>query len=60
MKLRFIYKVCLTIQNENKHVRWFLFLVRKLQYDVIVIEEYLIVTCDFIGRRFAPLSHAYS
>jgi len=35
----------------SKHMRWFLFRVRKYQYDVIEIEEYFIVTCDFIGRR---------
>jgi len=32
-------------------MRWFLFKVRKSQFEVILIEEYLIVTCDFIGKR---------
>ena len=48
-------QVCFTIQN----VRWFLFEVRKSHNNVIVIEQLLIVTCDFIGRR-SPLPHAYS
>ena len=30
--------------------------VRKSQYDVIAIEEYLIVTCNFIGRRLVSLA----
>jgi len=60
MKFCFISKVWFTIQNGNKHVHWGLFKVRKFQYDVIVIEEYLIATCDFIGRRlFSPTSYIF-
>jgi len=38
-------------------VRWFLFKVRKFQYGVIVIEEFIIVTLE---EDWSPLPHAYS
>jgi len=42
----------------SKHVHWFLFLVRKSQYDIIEIEQYFIVTCNFNRRRLvSPASY---
>ena len=35
----------------------FLLLVRKSLYDVIEVEEYFIVTCDFTGRRLVKHIH---
>jgi len=53
MKLRFISKVWFTCASVT-------ILSETMKYEVVAIEEYFIITCDFIGRRFvSPASYIF-